>query len=112
MRGRILICFAGALFATICTDAQIATQTHAPEASAVQGEASAPTYAETPDGLMKLVQDLYEAEKAGDTKRSSDIYTTLLSQIIRNGSGKHLASRKARGSMPNTTGCSKFPRAS
>jgi len=78
VRGRILICFAGALFAMICTDAQIATQAHAPEASAVQGEASAPTYAETPDGLMKLVQDLYEAEKAGDTKRSSDIYTNFV----------------------------------
>jgi len=78
VRYRILICFAGALFATVCTDAQIATQADAPEASAVQGDAAAPTYAETPDGLMKLVQNLYEAEKAGDTKRSSDIYTNLV----------------------------------
>jgi TonB family protein len=78
VRYRILICFAGALFATVCTDAQTAPQEEAPTAATVQGDVIAPIYAETPDGLMKLVHDLLDAEKTGDTKRSSDIYTNLV----------------------------------
>jgi TonB family protein len=78
VRYRILICFAGALFATVCAGAQTVPQADAPKAAAVQGDVAAPTYAETPDGLKKLVQDLYDAEKAGDTKRNSEIYTSLV----------------------------------
>jgi hypothetical protein len=75
---RILICFAGALFAMACAAAQTAPQAEAPKAAAVQGDVAAPTYAEPPDGLKKLVQDLFDTEKLGDTKRSSETYTNLV----------------------------------
>jgi hypothetical protein len=64
---RILICFAGALFATVCAGAQTGPKAEAPKAAAVQGDIAAPTYAETPDGLKKLIQDLFDTEKTGDT---------------------------------------------
>jgi TonB family protein len=75
---RILICFAGALFAMACAAAQTAPQAEAPKAAAVQGDVAAPTYAEPPDGLKKLVQDLFDTEILGDTKRSSETYTNLV----------------------------------
>ena len=78
MAYRILICFAGALFAMACAAAQTAPQAEAPKAAAVQGDVAAPTYAEAPDGLKKLVQDLFDTEKLGDTKRSSETYTNLV----------------------------------
>jgi hypothetical protein len=65
---RILICFAGALFAMVCAGAQSAPQAEAPKAAAVQSDVAAPTYAETPDGLKKLVQDLFDTEKTGGHK--------------------------------------------
>jgi hypothetical protein len=58
VRNRILICFADALFATVCAGAQTAPQADAQIAATVQVDVTAPIYAETPDGLMKLVQDL------------------------------------------------------
>jgi len=58
VRYRILIVFAGALFATVCAGAQTAPQADAPKVAAVQGDVAATTHAETPDGLQKLVQDL------------------------------------------------------
>jgi len=78
VRYRILTCFAGALFATVCAGAQTVPQEDAPTAATVQVDVTAPIYGETPDGLMKLVQDLLDAEKTGDTKRSSEIYTSLV----------------------------------
>lgn len=75
---RILICFAGVLFATVYAGARTAPQAEASKVAAVQGDAAAPTYAETPDGLKKLVQELFDAEKTGDTKRSSEAYTNLV----------------------------------
>jgi TonB family protein len=44
----------------------------------LEGDTAAATYAETPDGLKKLVQDLFDVEKTGDTKRSSEVYTNLV----------------------------------
>lgn len=75
---RILVCFAGALFATAFAGAQTELQADAPNSAAVQSDVAAPAFAEMPDGLKKLVQDLSDAEKTGDTKRSSDVYTKLI----------------------------------
>lgn len=75
MRYRLPTCFAGALFATVCTVAQVPTPVIV---SAVQRDSTTPTYAETTEGLKKLVQGLFDAEKTGDTKKSPEVYTTLV----------------------------------
>jgi TonB family protein len=75
---RILVCFTGALFATASAGAQTELQADAPNAATVQGDVATPAYAEMPDGLKKLVQDLSDAEKTRDTKKSSEIYTKLV----------------------------------
>lgn len=68
MRHRLLICFTISLFATVCGVAQTTPQMDAPKAAALQSDAST-TYAETPDGLQKLVQNLFDAEKTGERQQ-------------------------------------------
>jgi hypothetical protein len=77
VRYRLPIGSTVALFATVCGVAQTAPQEHAPKAAALHSDAS-PAYAETPDGLQKLLQDLFDAQKTGDATKSSDLYTNLV----------------------------------
>jgi hypothetical protein len=75
---RLLIYSAGALFAIVCAVAQTSPEADAAKAAAAQDNAAAtPAYAETPEGLKKLLKDLYDAEKTGNTKTSSEFYANL-----------------------------------
>jgi TonB family protein len=78
VRHWILICLASGLLASASASAQTAPQGDALKVAAVRDDVAAPTYAESHDGLAKLVQDLYDAEQSGDPNRSSGVYRSLV----------------------------------
>jgi TonB family protein len=73
---RVLICFA-AVFVTAGTFAQSAPRVDAVKTASAQSSGAEAAYPETPEGLKKLLEDVFEAEKAGDTAKSERLYASM-----------------------------------
>ena len=78
MGHRILVSCAAALLAVMSTFAQSAPQAEARKAPAAQDSGTeTAAYSETPDGLKKLLQNVFAAEKTGDTAKSEQLYASM-----------------------------------
>lgn len=78
MRHRLLMCSAATLFATASAIVQIVPETDLTKPPAPQVRATeAPAYPDTPEGLKTLLGELFDAEKAGDARKSSELYAAL-----------------------------------
>jgi TonB family protein len=78
MSHKILSCCAAIAIATAGAFAQSAPEVDAGKtASAQSSGAETAVYPETPEGLKKLLQDVFAAEKAGDTTKSEKLYASM-----------------------------------
>jgi Gram-negative bacterial TonB protein C-terminal len=78
MSYKILSCSVALVFAALSAFAQSAPEVDAGKTAAAQGSgAETAAYPETPEGLKKLLHDVFEAEKAGDTAKSEKLYASM-----------------------------------